>query len=58
MQQFFYTYFNGNLLPVTRLVDGSFGGGTFRVVGMMDITPNSANLVLDYLHKHKTIKAK
>lgn len=55
MKLFFKSHFDGRLLLIARLIEESFGKGSFRMVGMMDDeNTNSARLVMDYLTKHKS----
>jgi len=53
MKLFFKAHFTGNIVPVARLIEQSFGKGSFRTIGMMDTNKNSAAMVMDYLIKHK-----
>ena len=57
MRLFFKAHFDGKSLPIARLIEKSFGKGSFRMVGMMDDKLNSARLVRDYLTKHKNKKS-
>lgn len=56
MKLFFKAHFTGNIVPVARLIEQSFGKGSFRIIGMMDTDKNSAGMVMDYLIKHKKRK--
>ncbi len=53
MKLFFNAHFNGQLIEIGRLIEKSFGEGSFRIVGMMDDDSKSANRVMDYLKKYK-----
>lgn len=45
--------FTGNLLDIGRLVEKTFGEGSFRMLGNMDIDPGSAAMHLKSLEKAK-----
>lgn len=51
MNLFINSIFNGQLLPIARLVEGSFGEGSFREVGGMDDDSESARRLLVRLRK-------
>lgn len=51
MKLFSRSHFDGKLLRIAKLIEKSFGRGSFRMIGMMDETKNSARLVMDYLTK-------
>ena len=54
---FFKAHFDGNIMPVARLVENSFGPNSFRDLGMMDDTEMSARRMLDSLKaKRRTLK--
>ncbi len=54
MKLFFKAHFDGNIVPIARLIEKAFGKGSFRTIGMMDEKGgNSAAMVMDYLIKHK-----
>lgn len=54
MKLFFKAHFDGNIVPIARSIEKTFGKGSFRILGMMDdMAANSANMVMDYLAKHK-----
>jgi len=50
-QEFSNAQFNGRLLTIARLVEETFGEGSFRILGNMDTDPNSAALCLEKLKK-------
>lgn len=50
-KEFLQANFTGRLLPIARLVDGTFGEGSFRVLGNMSNEKESAVLTLETLKK-------
>ena len=56
-QLFFNADFNGHLIEIGKLIDRSFGEGSFRMVGMMKPEENALE-VLDYLTKHRRFMKK
>jgi hypothetical protein len=46
---FLQANFNGNLLQIGRLVERTFGPGSFRLLGSMDMSDTSGILILDAL---------
>ena len=50
-QEFSNAQFNGRLMTIARLVEGTFGKGSFRILGNMDTDSNSATLCLETLKK-------
>jgi len=48
---FFDAHFSGRLLPIARLVEHSFGEGSFRILGNMNIDSESARSHLDTFKK-------
>lgn len=50
-KEFLKTQFTGRLLPVARLVEKTFGEGSFRMLGSMDTDKNSAIVTLEALKK-------
>lgn len=58
MKLFFQSYFDGKLLRIAKLIEKSFGRGSFRMIGTMDDTENSARVVMDYLIKKSKSKIK
>lgn len=55
---FFKAHFDGNILEIAHLIEKTFGKNTFRVVGMMDGTSQSAVRLLDYLRKQRILMKK
>ncbi|MBU6431178.1 MAG: hypothetical protein KGJ58_03870 [Patescibacteria group bacterium] len=53
-KEFLKANFTGRLLPIARLVDGTFGEGSFRILGNMTAEKESAVLTLETLKKAKT----
>jgi len=53
MKKFFRAHFDGRLLEIARLIEKSFGKGSFERIGAMDCNENSANLLMNYLIKQK-----
>lgn len=53
MELFFSAIFTGHLLPTARLIEKSFGKGSFRTIGMMDRDDYSANRTLAELSKKR-----
>jgi len=49
MELFIRSHFDGNLVKIGKLIDKSFGEGVFRTIGMMESSPNSANLMMHNL---------
>jgi len=49
------THFTGRLLPVARLVEGTFGEGSFRLLGNMTTEKQSGIL---HLESFKKLRAK
>jgi len=47
--KFFKAHFSGNILEIARLVEKTFGSGSFRVLGGMSITKESSENVLEKL---------
>jgi len=56
MKLFFKAHFNGNLLEIGRLVEKSFGEGSFRILGMMNTDTNSVRQTKDYFFRKKRKK--
>lgn len=52
---FYKAYFDGNILTTARLVERTFGKGSFRFLGNMDKDDDSASRVLDYLKKQRRL---
>lgn len=50
-KEFLNANFTGRLLPIARLVDGTFGEGSFRIIGNMGADKESAVLTLETLKK-------
>lgn len=55
MKTFFGAHFTGRLLPIAKNIEASFGKGSFRVLSMMEIDPNSVNKMQDYLMKQRRL---
>lgn len=53
-KEFLKANFTGRLLPIARLVDGTFGEGSFRILGNMKHEKESAVLTLETLKKART----
>jgi hypothetical protein len=49
--EFLKSFFTGRLLPVARLVERTFGEGSFEVLGMMGADQETAVSVLEYLKR-------
>ena len=58
--EFLKAFFTGYLLPIARLVETTFGKGSFRVLGMMGDDKETPITVWEYLEKsaHSSIKIK
>ena len=56
MKSFFKAHFDGRLLGVAKLIEKSFGKGSFRMLSMMNSESNSSRQVMDYLRKQRRIK--
>lgn len=56
MEQFFAAHFSGRMLPIARLVESAFDRGSFRILSMMGVDPNSSRVVMAYLKKHRQVK--
>jgi len=50
-KEFLKANFTGQLLPIARLVEKTFGEGSFRILGNMEAQKNSAVLCLETLEK-------
>lgn len=50
-EEFLGTHFTGRLLPIARLVEKTFGEGSFRLLGNMETDNQSAVLVLESMKK-------
>lgn len=50
-KEFLKTHFTGNLLPIARLVEKTFGEGNFRLLGNMEPEKESAILHMESLQK-------
>lgn len=50
---FFKAHFTGNILPIARIIEKTFGDGMFRALGMMNDEVGSGNQMLDYLRKQR-----
>lgn len=56
MKLFFKSNFDGKLIEIGKLIEKSFGKGSFRIIGMMtDTDQNSCKLVMNYLTKNRRI---
>lgn len=55
---FHKAHFSGNILEIGRLVEETFGKGSFRFLGTMDSGGKSALRVLDHLQKQKRLLEK
>ena len=54
MKLFFKAHFDGKLFAIAKLIEKSFGEGSFRIIGMMsEKDENSIGQVMDYLQKHR-----
>lgn len=53
-KEFLKANFTVRLLPIARLVDGTFGEGSFRILGNMSAEKESAVLTLETLKKAKS----
>jgi hypothetical protein len=45
MEKFFRAYFSGHILEIARLVENSFGKGSFRILSNMDVDHESSETV-------------
>jgi hypothetical protein len=52
-QEFLKAHFSGRLLDIARLVDGTFGDGSFRLLGMMRGDDDSPVATLEALHGNR-----
>lgn len=50
---FLKAHFNGNLLDLAKLVEKTFGKGSFRLLGQMDLDEKSAKTCLETLKKRR-----
>lgn len=48
---FLHAHFTGELLPIARFVEKTFGEGSFRILGNMDSTATNGTLTLETLKK-------
>lgn len=53
--KFIKGHFNGNILELAKLVDKSFGEGSFKEVGLMETDSKSAMYILELLEKKRRI---
>lgn len=51
---FIHAHFTGQLLTLARLIDSTFGPGSFRILGNMGTSTTSGQLHLDTLRKART----
>ena len=49
LRLFFASHFTGRLTELAKLVNGTFGDGSFRTLGFLDRDANSAHLVMNHL---------
>lgn len=54
-RQFYKAHFDGKILGLARMIEKTFGRGSFRFIGTMDKDDDSAKRVLDYLQKQKRL---
>ena len=52
---FYKAHNNGHILGVARLIEETFGKGSFRFIGTMDKGEKSAGRVMDYLQKQRRL---
>ncbi len=54
LKQFFRAHFQGNIVPIARLIEKTFGEGSFRFISVMgDNEGKTSSMVMDYLVKQK-----
>jgi hypothetical protein len=53
MDLFFKAHFDGKILEIARLIEKSFGEGSFERIGAMGVDENSANYLMNYLLKKR-----
>ena len=53
--EFLKAHFTGQLLPIARLVEKTFGEGSFRILGEMGMTDSSAAVCLESLRDRRYI---
>ncbi len=58
LQEFLKGFFNGKILTIARLVEKTFGKGSFRVLGMMNDDKETPITVWEYLEKARTRQLK